>query len=63
MFGRRSFRIEGIVFFLRSLAIFGYFHMRFYIGGRITVFGIIFNLGYRWEILNSRRDLSKQMRV
>jgi hypothetical protein len=47
MFGRRSFGIERIiVFLLRSLTIFGYFYMRFYIDGGITIFGILFNLGY-----------------
>jgi hypothetical protein len=60
MFVRRSSRVERIiVLLLRNLSILGYFYMRFYIGGGITVFRILLNLGYSWEVFNGCRGLSR----
>jgi hypothetical protein len=44
---------------LTSLTVLGYFYRRFYIGGGITVFRVLLNLGYSWEVFNGCRDLSK----
>jgi hypothetical protein len=64
MFDRRSFGIERIiVLLLRSLTVLDYFCVRFYIGSRITILGIFFNIRYSWEIFNNCRDLSKKTKV
>jgi hypothetical protein len=60
MFGRRSLMVvKVIVLFLGSFTVFSYFCARFHLGSRITIFRILFNFGYSWKILNSRRDLPK----